>query len=156
MIWISLPSCHHLRYGGSVSSANAREAELVGEPVHVELEVGVDPESVWLGATVSPAGDANDTVAGVRVLGEERSPAVTLDNVQDIYISLLSSLLHTLQVSVLGATAQIMPSVILASPMRSSHLSQDTGTNWASSRTVEMEEKAGLVRPQPVAQVSLQ
>ena len=68
----------------------------------------------------------------------------------------LSSVLHTLQVSVLGATAQIIPSVILDCPMRNLHLSQDTGTSWVSLRTVEMEEKAGLVRPQPVAQVSLQ
>ena len=58
--------------------ANAREAELVGNPVHVELEVGVDPESVWLGAAVSPAGDADDRVARVRVLCEERTSAVTL------------------------------------------------------------------------------
>ena len=51
---------------------------MVGKPVHVELEVGVDPESVWLGAAVSPAGDANDGVARVRVLCEERTSAVTL------------------------------------------------------------------------------
>ena len=66
------------------------------------------------------------------------------------------SLLLTLQVSVFGATAHIIPSVILASPMRSLHLSQDTGTSWVSRRTVEMELTEGLVRPQPMAQVSLQ
>ena len=43
--------------------ANAREAALVGNPVHVELKVGVDPESVGPGTAVAPAGDANDTVA---------------------------------------------------------------------------------------------
>ena len=49
-----------------------------------------------------------------------------------------------------------MPGVILASPMRSLHLSQDTGTSWVSCRTVEMELMAGWVLPQPTAQLSLQ
>ena len=71
-------SCYELRYGVGVSWTNAREAKLVGQPVHVELEVGVDPESVWLSTAVPPAGDADHRVAGVRVLGEERPPAVTL------------------------------------------------------------------------------
>ena len=59
-------------------SANAREAKLVDNPVHVELKVGVNPESVGSGTSVPPAGDSYHTVARVRVLGEQWAPAVPL------------------------------------------------------------------------------
>ena len=93
------------------------------------------------------------------MLGEERPPTVPLEKIfrkLSAVCCVVLAVLHTLQVSVLGATAQIIPSVILASPIRNLHLSQDTGTSWVSRRRVEMEVMEGLVRPQPMAQVSLQ
>ena len=72
------------------------------------------------------------------------------------YFLTLPLLRLTLQVSLPAATAQIIPSVILSSPIKYLHLSQVTGTSWTFLRTVEMALEAGFVLPQPAAQVSCQ
>ena len=51
---------------------------MVDNPVHVELKVGVHPESVWSGTAVPPASDTYDAVARVRVLGEQWASAIPL------------------------------------------------------------------------------